>query len=119
MSYQKVIFLLFTAILLNTCKSQPVINEIIEEPKPEPTPQGHTGAVYSVAFSPDGSMFASGAHDTTIKLWDAKTGREIKTFKGHTWWVYSVAFSPDGTQALTGRKLFLQVLLITLSNFGM
>jgi WD40 repeat protein len=60
------------------------------------TLQGHTGPVYSVAFSPDGKRLASGSMDQTVKVWDAATGQETLTLKGHTGPVYSVAFSPDG-----------------------
>src|SRR5947209_5603369 len=66
------------------------------EPQLRDTLKGHTWIVTSVAFSPDGKTLASGRWDHTIKLWDAKTGKERATLKGHTSDVYSVAFSPDG-----------------------
>ena len=30
----------------------------------------HSGPVYSVAFSPDGTTIVSGSNDRTIKVWD-------------------------------------------------
>src|SRR5262245_573072 len=57
---------------------------------------GHSFAVESVAFSPDGRTLASGAYDTTIKLWDVSSGRLIRALEGHGDLVKSVAFSPDG-----------------------
>jgi WD40 repeat protein len=65
--------------------------------KPELVVQtGHSYAVTSAAFSPDGKTLASGSADHTIKLWEAGTGRELRTLAGHTDYVNSVAFSPDG-----------------------
>jgi eukaryotic-like serine/threonine-protein kinase len=60
------------------------------------TLKGHTSAVWSISFSPDGSRIASGSSDGTVKLWDAKTGEQVLTLQGHTGAVLCVSFSPDG-----------------------
>ena len=57
---------------------------------------GHTDWVYSVAFSPDGSILASGSSDNTVRLWDTQTSNHLRTLEGHTDSVWYVMFSPDG-----------------------
>ncbi|MDR2093934.1 MAG: caspase family protein [Treponema sp.] len=63
---------------------------------------GHSSGVNSAAFSPDGRTIVSGSSDTTLKLWDAATGREIRTLSGHSYYVSSAAFSPDGRTIVSG-----------------
>ena len=74
-----------------------------DNPGVEPVSQvGHSDRVTSVAFSPNGRTVLSGSCDQTLKLWDAATGKLLRTFEGHSSAVWSVAFSPDGRTALSG-----------------
>ncbi|WP_247370461.1 caspase family protein [Bradyrhizobium sp. CW10] len=61
----------------------------------------HGGGVTSVAYSPDGMLAASGSRDGAVKLWEAATGRLIRTLE-HLASVGSVVFSPEGARVLSG-----------------
>src|SRR5438270_6241033 len=63
---------------------------------------GHTDPVYSVDFTPDGSLIVTGSFDKTVKLWDAATKKPVRTFYGHTNLVLTVAVSKDGARIASG-----------------
>ncbi len=79
---------------------------------------GHGSPVNALSASPDGKLLASGSgkaydiryaklffeggqiggvsEDTTVRIWDVATGRQLHVLKGHTLSVMAVAFSSDG-----------------------
>ena len=57
---------------------------------------GHSDGIRSAVFSPDGTIIASASYDTTVKLWNVKIGKVIKTLGKHIRAVYSIAFDPNG-----------------------
>ncbi|MCP4104706.1 MAG: hypothetical protein GY749_04085 [Desulfobacteraceae bacterium] len=52
--------------------------------------------IVHAAFNPDGQKIVTVAKDKTIRIWDAKIGKQLKVFDKHDGQVWHVAFSPDG-----------------------
>lgn len=63
--------------------------------------KGHTEAVLSVAWSPDGTRIATGSQDRTARIWEWPSGKELRSFKDHGDAVTRVCFSPDGKSLYT------------------
>ena len=57
------------------------------------------GNPWSVIFSPDGKLVASGGK--ALRLWNVETGEKVESFNIR---VYSLAFSPDGTCIAAGHR---------------
>lgn len=45
--------------------------------------KGHTEVVKSMAITDDGKFLLTGSRDKSVKLWDIKTGFEMRSFLGH------------------------------------
>jgi WD40 repeat protein len=61
----------------------------------------HGRTATGVVFTPDGRAL-SGSMDKSIRLWDVRTGKELREFHGHEAGVTSVAISADGNRILSG-----------------
>lgn len=93
---------LIEAKTMETIRTLPTDPESVRVKQP-----GALAEITSVAFSPDGKTIAVGSFNSTVKLWDLKTGQVESTFSWQPSTLGSatiasdtpLAFSPDG-QAL-------------------
>jgi len=67
------------------------------------TLRGHTNAIRSVAFSPDGKALATGGWDKTVRVWDLASGGQVHLLN-HRDSVDCVAFSPGARQIAAGSE---------------
>jgi WD40 repeat protein len=66
--------------------------------------RGHTGAVQSVGWSPDGTRVVSAGDDAQVHVWDARTGQLYFRLPGHQDSVQAVGWSPDGQYIASGSR---------------
>ena len=60
-----------------------------------------SGAVWSVAYAPDGATLATARRDGTVMIWDARTGEARQPLANHPDQVLSIVYSPDGNTLVT------------------
>ena len=66
-------------------------------------PFTHGGYVRNVSWSPDGSKIVSGSFDNIVRIWEASSGRLLRTLE-HMIEVRSVSWSPDDSKIVSGSK---------------
>ncbi len=54
-----------------------------------------------MAVTSDGARVISASYDKTLKIWDLKTGEQIRILKGLTGRINAVAVTPDGTRVIS------------------
>ncbi len=64
--------------------------------------KGHTAAVTSLSWLPDGTHLASGSLDASVRLWSAVDGSALQTLTPGTG-VRSLAWSPDASKLAAGQ----------------
>lgn len=80
--------------------------------------KGHQDRVCRVAFHPSGNYVASASFDTTWRLWDVDTSKELLLQEGHSKEVYSVEFQDDGALVASGYVLIYLPELIFMPHFA-
>jgi WD40 repeat protein len=63
---------------------------------------GHRAGVTGMALSADGQMLATGSVDSTVRLWDTRSGECAAILEGHTAGVWSTAMTGDGRLVASG-----------------
>lgn len=64
--------------------------------------KAHDKPIGRFAWSPDGRQLATPSADSTVKIWDGRTGELMRTLSGHTERVICVAWSPRGNTLASG-----------------
>lgn len=90
-----------TLFLWNLFPSEPAA---AGKQKPLTRLNGHQRQIAHVAFSPDGRRLASGAFDSSVRIWDGRTGAFVATLRGHVGAVYRLCWSADSRMVVSASK---------------
>jgi WD40 repeat protein len=71
--------------------------------------EGHGDRVDAVTFSADGKTVVTASLDKTIKLWDAQSGKLLRTLTGHTDGVLALGVTPKGQIISSGRDETIKI----------
>ncbi len=66
--------------------------------------EGHDSSVQVIAYAARGPFIATGAGDTSVKLWALEKGELIRTYRGHRNAITAVAFDPKGRVLASGSS---------------
>ncbi len=86
-------------------EAEEALHQAVQASRIELTLHGHTDIVWSAVFSPDGTRIATASADGSAKIWDATTGKKLRSVKGSTYGsVWYAAFSPNGKLLATAGE---------------
>ena len=69
----------------------------------KPFIKGHTNYVLCCGFNPQSNLIVSGSFDESVRIWDVKTGVQLKNLPAHSDPVSAVHFNRDGSLIVSSR----------------
>jgi len=69
--------------------------------------KGHKDRIGRVAFHPSGNYVASASFDTTWRLWDINSSKELLLQEGHSKEVFTIEFQHDGALIVSGYAVLI------------
>ncbi|NEO52125.1 MAG: WD40 repeat domain-containing protein [Okeania sp. SIO3B5] len=66
--------------------------------------KSHTAPIVDIALTSDGTRFISASLDKTLKVWDAKSGKQLLNLIGHNDSIHCVITSPDDKKLISASQ---------------
>ena len=85
-------------------EAEDALHRAVQASRIELTLRGHTDAVWSAVFSPDGTRIATASSDGTARIWNATTGKELLTVNPSTGILWDAVLSPNGKLLATAGE---------------